>query len=332
MLRRHQAGHTGKKATAFTAAVRREFVMAMMDTGFLDSAVVTASRTSCQPKPHELRAKKDSGTQSSVKLPICESILVSMRKRLWEGRGWEGVDMQARMSYLGCIWGFELGARVSEYTQPEPGGTDHCVRTDDLTFTIERADQTANIAGSALAGLGLHVSPEGMQQIVECRVRTVTSKGKVTVKDKLIGRRSPEESAFLDDVVMFVVNSGAGGGEEMLSCLRPDGSRLALRSRTVRDELKRTCDSEGLPSAYFSSHSLRKGAITHMRALGASEDDRRDRGNYAPGSQVMNSTYDYADGLGPSASNSLAGGYKPSLKDVKRLLPAVRQSKARRST
>ena len=45
-----------------------------------------------------------------------------------------------------------------------------------------------------------------------------------------------------------------------------------------------------------------------MSALGASEDDRRDRGNYAPNSQVMNTTYDYATGLGPLAANSLVGG------------------------
>ena len=73
--------------------------------------------------------------------------------------------------------------------------------------------------------------------------------------------------------------------------------------------------------------SLRKGAITHMRALGACEDDFRDRGNYAPGSQIMNSTYDYADGFGPSASNSLTGGYKPTVEDVKRLVPAIRNAK-----
>ena len=30
-----------------------------------------------------------------------------------------------------------------------------------------------------------------------------------------------------------------------------------------------------------------------MRATGATEEDRRDRGNYAVGSQVMNQTYDY---------------------------------------
>ena len=65
-----------------------------------------------------------------------------------------------------------------------------------------------------------------------------------------------------------------------------------------------------------------------MRASGATEDDRRDRGNYAPGSQVMNQTYDYATGLGPLAANSLPGGYQPSIADVQRLLPAKRGSVA----
>ena len=328
MLRRHQGGHKGKAATAFTAALKREFVIAMIDTAFLDSSVIQTARTSCQIKPHELRAKKSSGAASTVKLPVCESILVSMRKRLWERREWVGIDMQSRMRYLGCMWGFEMGARVSEYTKPEPGGTDHCVRTDDLTFTVEAGELTTNVAGSRLAALDLHLSVEGMGQIIECRVRTVSSKGKLTVKDKLIARRSVEESTFLDDIAMFVVRSGAKGEEEMLSCERPDGTRLILSSRAVRDELKRTVKDEGLPPLYFSSHSLRKGAITHMRALGASEDDRRERGNFAQGSTVMNSTYDYAvTGLGPSASNSLDGGRKPSIKDLKRLVPAVRQSR-----
>jgi hypothetical protein len=92
-----------------------------------------------------------------------------------------------------------------------------------------------------------------------------------------------------NDIVMFVVHSGARGDEELMRCERPDGSRLVLSSRAVRDELKATVKEEGLPELYFSSHSLRKGAITHMPALGASEDDRRERGDFAVGSTVMNS-------------------------------------------
>jgi hypothetical protein len=167
----------------------------------------------------------------------------------------------------------------------------------------------------------MHASAAGMLQIIECRVRTVSSKRKLTVKDKLVGRRSPEEITFLDDIVMFVVHSGARGDEELMSCERPDESRLVLSSRAVRDELKVTVKEEGLPELYFSSHTLSKGAITHMRALGASEDDRRERGNYTVGSTVMNSAYDYAvTGLGPSASNSLQGGRKPTINDLRRLV------------
>jgi hypothetical protein len=206
-----------------------------------------------------------------------------------------------------------MGAMVSEYTIPEPGGTDHCVRTDDLTFTVESEGRVATIAGSGLAALDLHLSAVGMLQITECRVRTVSSKGKLTAKDTLVGRRSPEETTFLNDIVMmFVVHGGARGKEDLMSCERPDVSRLVLSSRAVRDELKATAKEEGLPEMYFSSHSLRKGAITHMRALGASEDEGRERRYFAVGSTVMNSTYDYAvTGLAPSASNSLEATSRP---------------------
>ena len=105
------------------------------------------------------------------------------------------------------------------------------------------------------------------------------------------------------------------------------GGKIALTGRAVRDQIKDTCERLGFPPNHFSSHSLRKGAITHMRANGASEDDRRDRGNYAPGSQVMNTTYDYSTGLGPLASNSLPGAQQPTVTDIQRILPAARPAR-----
>ena len=150
------------------------------------------------------------------------------------------------------------------------------------------------------------------------------------MKDKLVGRRSLEETAFLNDFVMFVVHSGAKGDEELLSCVRPDGSGLVLSCMAVCDLLKTTVKNERLPELYFSSHSLRKGPITHMRTLGASEDDRRKRGNFSLGSTVMNSTYDYAvTGLGPWASNSMEGGCKHTLNDHRCLVPAVIETRER---
>jgi hypothetical protein len=40
----------------------------------------------------------------------------------------------------------------------------------------------------------------------------------------------------------------------------------------------------------------------------------------------MNTTYDYASGLGPLGSNSLEGGHKLSKSDIQRLLPPAMKS------
>jgi integrase len=166
-------------------------------------------------------------------------------------------------------------------------------------------------------------SAAGLRQ---CRVLGTSSKAKVAVKPKLLARRSDEEAQFLEDLATYVIRSGARGRDEVFLFRKLDGTEVPLRSRTIRDDLKKTCEINGLPSAYFSSHSLRKVAVTHMRAAGATEEDRRDRGNYSAGSQVMNQTYDYAVGLGPLASNSLPSAWRLGLRDVKLLIPTARSS------
>ena len=120
---------------------------------------------------------------------------------------------------------------------------------------------------------------EDYRNVSRCSIKGVTTKNKITVKAKLISRRSPEESLFLDDLIAFVVHAKAAGNEELFSFRKANGDRVILTGRSVRDEIKRTCAIYGLDPDYFSAHSLRKGAITHMRSQGTSVDDRLDRGN-----------------------------------------------------
>ena len=302
------------------------FAQETISTTFLESALIATARSACKLSTTELRTKRNGGISSSVKLPASEDLLVHMRKRLWEGLGWSDEDMQKRMTYLGSMWAFEMGARVSEYTRPEPGNEDHCVRTDDLSFTIETDGIARSVVGSALAKLGLVRGVKGPTLVLECRVLAASSKGKIPVKPKYLGRRSPAESPFLDDLTEFMVRSGTLGTEELLSYRQHGGCRITLSGSAVREELKNTCRQHGLPPDFFSSHSLRKGTISHMRAQGTTEGDRRDWGNYSAGSQIMNTTYDYATGMGPLAANSLTGGYRPTVEDVRRLIPAVSQA------
>ena len=94
--------------------------------------------------------------------------------------------------------------------------------------------------------------------------------------------------------LMFIARSGARGSDELFSIRSAVGAKISLTERTFRDDIKDNCWRLGFPASHFSSHSLRGGAATHMRANGVSEDDRRDRGNYAPGSQVMTTLRDWA--------------------------------------
>ena len=92
----------------------------------------------------------------------------------------------------------------------------------------------------------------------------------------------------------------------------------------VRVAVKDMATVAGFPSDKFSSHSLRKGGMTQMRGLGASADDRRDRGNYADGSVIFDTIYDYSTvALGPLACNMNVGlgtSLKPTTEHVGRCL------------
>ena len=93
-----------------------------------------------------------------------------------------------------------------------------------------------------------------------------------------------KESKFLSELILFVTRSGAKRSDELFSVRNPAGVKVSLTVLTVRHQINETCGRLDLPPNYFSLQSLRKGAVTHMRANGVSEDGRCDRGNHAPGS------------------------------------------------
>ena len=149
---------------------------------------------------------------------------------------------------------------------------------------------------------------------------SASSKGKVII-GPIIRTRSLEERRSLLDIVAFLANSGTAGSNQLFSFHSEKKKHLVLYGRSARDELKYTCELHGLPKEKFSAHSLRNASMSDMRALGASEDDRRDRGNYAASSTVMAESYEYAIGPGPLACEALEGGYLPTMDHLRRFLP-----------
>ena len=101
---------------------------------------------------------------------MCESVLFDVWRRLWEERGWCEADKKSRAAFLGCMYSFEMAGRIGEYTRQAQGSEDHCVRIDDLTFTIDTSGSARGLLGSALAASGLAELAKGRLQIMECRV------------------------------------------------------------------------------------------------------------------------------------------------------------------
>jgi hypothetical protein len=94
-------------------------------------------------------------------------------------RVWSDEAKRVKALYVGTMYGSETAGRASEFTNCELGSQDHCARTDDFTFVVETPAGTKNVLGSGLAALPLADSVEGHLPILECRVRTVSSKGKI---------------------------------------------------------------------------------------------------------------------------------------------------------
>ena len=196
-----------------------------------------------------------------------------------------------RMSYLGCMWGFDLDARVSEYTAPEGRQEDHSVRLGDLVFHIETDGRVIQVPRGADLVTWLEST------VKACWVRAASHKPGARVKGKLISRRSTGEAEFLDDLVQLVALSGVRKGDQLFTRYPGNAggvkTRKELTGRMVRDQLKLTAAMENPNPNHFSSHSLRKGATTHLSTPGASDADIRNRGNYAADSEVPRLTYDY---------------------------------------
>ena len=191
---RHQGGSREKQATAVTAGVRFHFTTALLSTTFLDSPMISVARAACRLTVKELRDKKDGPPDTTTKVPICEDLLLDLRRKMWEGRGWERKDIDFRMTYVGCMWGYEMDARVSEYTSHEVDAEDHCVRCRDLIFSVVNGSEDFQAVGGGAFFQEVRLGQYPTSSVVGFQVQTSSQKTGAPVKAKVVGRRSPEEA------------------------------------------------------------------------------------------------------------------------------------------
>ena len=89
----------------------------------------------------------------------------------------------------------------------------------------------------------------------------------------------------MEDLFEWNARSGVNSADRLLTryLTSVEGTTTVkqLTGGMVRDEVKSAAELEGMNPSIFSSHSLRKAAITHMRTQGVTDTDMRDRANYA---------------------------------------------------
>lgn len=326
---RYEAGGMrGKQATAVSAGIRHHFATALKPVDWFDSQIVTKARAACKMNCDELRGLKKGGKERAT-LPVSEDMIMAARVKLWEGKSWGWGDVDDRMTYVGLMWGFDQVARISEYTSAEKTAEDHCVRLWQLTFVVEGGIGAPQrlVSGSVLSQ-EMRASP--VPYVVACEVEASSHKCGALRKKKVIGRRSVEESQWLDDLTEWLSKSELKTEDQIFTRYKAKtvGGKVYMKrlsAAMIRTAVKGMAVVAGLPPDRFSSHSLRKGGMSQMRGLGASADDRRDRGNYADGSSVGDTIYDYSVvALGPLACNinlGLGSSVKPTTEHVGRCLP-----------
>lgn len=328
---RYAKGHRGKSATGPGASVRLYLKMALCPTDFCDSPIVSMSRRACRLRPDELRAlQQGGGRQSQAKLPVWEGLLEGLRETMWENLSWEWGDIDKRMRYLCLMWGYDLAARGSEVTSAEGSAEDHAIKACQLIFRLREpmtvnGEVTYSIRGGSPTALQLEDHNVLMIEVEASSHKMGDLTGR---RNKVIGRRGEEESQWCSDLVAWGKYSKVKSTDNWFTryATQPGRreSRLVCTRKSVVAVLKKAVAAVGLDPDLFSFHSLRKASITHMSAMGVPQEQMLARGNYTTTSSVMGTVYDYnSAGVGPIGANSLGGGSRPGLEEVRRYIPAA---------
>jgi hypothetical protein len=213
-------------------------------------------------------------------------LLEQLREDLWVDKGFGTSDIDSKMTYITTMFAFDLAMRAGEAAHIGGVGEDHTIKCEDivlhLTVTvIQEGVNWLSVRGGTATVRDI-VSPDNVRMI---EIYALTHKPGVINTTKEIKRDSEEEEEFLEDLVRFMKQSGATSKEPLFSRRTPAANGVVrhkvCRPRMVTDALKSEVTRQGLDPTLFSFHSLSKGAVIHMKALGVSREETLTRGNYS---------------------------------------------------
>ena len=315
-----------KEVGRIISALRFQWNVQGLETGFFDSSVLTAAKRGARRTPDEARTEGERVEEMRI-LPICLEIVRSMRNRLFVMSGVDGYGLYQKALWISSGVGFDSGLRPCNITLKNgKRAQDHCIRASHCRYLIE-GEERSFTGGEQIRNFLAPDYTNNVKRVVKVDVYVLTGKtinrSCFSAEPKSIGRGTAFEAQLLEDLCWFNLHSGVLGTDEFIARYWL-GSRKVVIAKDLADELKKECALHGLPKAKFSCKSLRSGYATHMNACKVPREEMVMRGGWSEKSPVPENHYIRSFGSGALGSSVSKGGEQDGIgvAEIKRLLPA----------
>ena len=244
------------------AAVRHLFRSHLEDVSIFADACVQGAREACRPDPREVSLAKE----QNLRLPVPFELIVELRRKFWEGSR----DVDDRMTYLGIMLAYSLCLRVGEYAHDSGTKGKHCMRNDDIYFLCEDGVQRS----PSELRLSQDAGVSSVMIIIRSSKTDTTGRGRY----EYVHPVTTLHQQLLVDLTWWARNSLSGSGENFLSRYREYKGRLShkvLTREMVSKALKAGATTLGIDASRISTHSLKIGGPSDMRAAGVGDEQIR---------------------------------------------------------
>ena len=333
------------------SAVSYAFILAAQNVEIFSDPLVKKARKTNRASSRETSMKAFFG--KSAKLPATNEVLREIKKQAnWNSDGeceprQLAVFLRRRAAYLACMFCFNFGSRFCNVGRDEKHKGKHAIRRCDVV--IEDIDGLRYsipdfVAFLVSKGVWHGRTPEWRRAQLYVRVLALvvfihSSKIRKKVgRVEVLGRRTSEENEFLGELLEWLFfDSGhliGSDQNELVFSWKYDSGRRSYHTHLIRswvsNAVKEAAKALGLDAARYSTHSLKRGAITDLMLNGEDDEVLRTFGDHSPNSSST-FLYQHATGRGSRPLLHASKGKGLTVKEIKRctLTPVSFDSLAR---
>ena len=302
------------KITRILSGVRYAFVKAGVNVSCLEEPLVRLAKKTGRESARDISIRTlHSG---DTKLPATFDFLLVLRAWKEEVELSPGERSKRQCSFLASIFCFNFATRFGNVGNDPTAKGKHAIRRKDVVFE-DVSNRRFNIPDYVEFLISEGVWPDVnliLGRIVGIVIFIHSSKVRKKVgRVEVLGRRSPEESLFLEELaswILFDCNLGTNPTIENDHDLLYDGDALLfsrsyhngrnfyyadLTRSNVADAIKLAATRLNLNKKAYSTHSWKKGGITNLVLNGQSDEVVRRFGDHAPDS-ASTFLYQHASG------------------------------------